>query len=152
MPLCAGAPAGGAPYLGFLFGLRPVVWVPRLVSVPASAPAPAGEELAEEPEPPEPQPPPASAQAAAAASSAGLVPLERMADADDRTRAGGARQRHARPSRAGRSGATVRAMIEPLEGMAPGTIGFRATGTVTREEYRATCSRRRCARRPRRAR
>ena len=27
-------------------------------------------------------------------------------------------------------------MIEPLEGMAPGTIGFRATGRVTREEYR----------------
>jgi hypothetical protein len=27
-------------------------------------------------------------------------------------------------------------MIEPLDGMAPGTIGFRATGRVTRDEYR----------------
>jgi hypothetical protein len=27
-------------------------------------------------------------------------------------------------------------MIEPLEGMPPGTIGFRATGRVTRDEYR----------------
>jgi len=26
-------------------------------------------------------------------------------------------------------------MIEPLEGMAPGTLGFRASGRVTREEY-----------------
>lgn len=26
-------------------------------------------------------------------------------------------------------------MIEPLEGMPPGAIGFRATGRVTREEY-----------------
>jgi hypothetical protein len=28
------------------------------------------------------------------------------------------------------------AMIEPLEGMPAGTVGFRATGHVTREEYR----------------
>jgi SpoIIAA-like len=28
------------------------------------------------------------------------------------------------------------AMIEPLEGMPPGTIGFRATRHVTRDEYR----------------
>ena len=27
-------------------------------------------------------------------------------------------------------------MIEPLEGMPPGTIGLRATGRVTRDEYR----------------
>jgi hypothetical protein len=27
-------------------------------------------------------------------------------------------------------------VIEPLDGMPPGTIGFRATGAVTREEYR----------------
>jgi hypothetical protein len=27
-------------------------------------------------------------------------------------------------------------MIEPLEGMPPGTIGFRATGHLTRDEYR----------------
>jgi hypothetical protein len=27
-------------------------------------------------------------------------------------------------------------MIEPLDGLAPGTLGFRATGRVTREEYR----------------
>jgi hypothetical protein len=29
-----------------------------------------------------------------------------------------------------------RAVIEPLEGMLPGTIGFRGTGHVTRDEYR----------------
>lgn len=27
-------------------------------------------------------------------------------------------------------------MLEPLDGMAPGTIGFRATGRLTREDYR----------------
>jgi hypothetical protein len=27
-------------------------------------------------------------------------------------------------------------MIEPLDGMAPGTLGFRATGRVTKDEYR----------------
>ena len=27
-------------------------------------------------------------------------------------------------------------MIEPLEGMPPSTLGFRATGRVTRDEYR----------------
>jgi hypothetical protein len=27
-------------------------------------------------------------------------------------------------------------MIEPLDGMAPGTLGFRATGKVTGDEYR----------------
>ena len=29
-----------------------------------------------------------------------------------------------------------RAVIEPLEGMPEGTLGFRATGNLTREEYR----------------
>ena len=33
-------------------------------------------------------------------------------------------------------------MIEPLEDMPEGTIGFRATGRVTREEYRRCCCRR----------
>jgi len=35
-------------------------------------------------------------------------------------------------------GRSIRLVIEPIDGMEPGTIGFRATGRVTRQEYHDT--------------